>query len=258
VVVQVLGPRPEARRVQPEVQLPQAVRVAYPAAARLARLARWAVLAEAVHPAAPDADRRPAYPSAEVARMVRVPRRAEASAVQPLAAERMGALRPAEQPGASAGAVAEVPREEAEPRVLEAQPRAAPEVQGAAVGRQPAAESAGAARRREAAAERGVAVQRQAAARAAGVAVQPRAAARGAAVEVQPQAAVRAAGVVRRLGAGQVSEVLRRAARDARGARPLAVAWVAPLSTRLRGDRPAPSARARSAHPRRGLRTAQR
>jgi hypothetical protein len=79
----VLGPRPEARPAQPEVQPP-------------APLALWA---EAVHPAVPDADRRPAYPSAAAARMVRVPRRAEASVVQPLA-ERMGALRPAEQPEA--------------------------------------------------------------------------------------------------------------------------------------------------------------
>jgi hypothetical protein len=176
--------------------------------------------------------------------MVRVRQRAEVPVAQPLAAEPKGALRPAEQPGALAEAAAEVQREEEVPRALAAQPKVAPEVLAAwdaAAGPQPAVASVAA----------GVRQPEEAAAPvAAGVRQPEEAAAPDVAVVALPQGVARAVAAVLQPAAGPVAEVRRPAARDAQGVLPSAAAWAALPSIRLRGDRPAPSPSARSAHAR--------
>jgi hypothetical protein len=138
-------------------------------------------------------------------------------------------------PSARRAAVAAAEQEAQQvPGVVAAQPQVAPEVRDVAAVPQPAAEPAGAVRRREV-----VAVQDVAAA------VQRRAAGPASVAVRQRAAAVRDAGV------------LRPAARDARGVLLLAAAWAGLLSIRCRGGRPAPSARAHSAHARECLRIAQ-
>jgi hypothetical protein len=197
---------------------------------------------EAVRPAVPDAVRCPARPSVAAVQMVRVPQRAEVAVAQPLAAEPKGALRPAEQPGALAEAAAEVQREEEAPPALAAQPKVAPGVLAewdAAAGPQPGVASVAAGvRQPEAEAAPDV---------AAAVLPQVEVAERGAAEVALPPAAV----------LDVVAEVLRQAARGAPGVLLLAAAWAALLSTRLRGDRPAPSPQVRSARAREVLRIAQ-
>jgi hypothetical protein len=184
--------------------------------------------------------RYPARPSAAAARKVRAPRateEAEAMAAQRLAqAERLvppalqAAVRGAQQ---ALGVVA-------------AQLPEAAAVRDAAAGPQPAAESAGAARRREAAAVQGAAEVAQ---RRAGPASEA----------VLPQVAEVPAAVAARLRVAEALDAgaLRPAARDG-AARPSAAAWAGLPSTRCRGDRPAPSAPAQSAHAGGCLRTAQR
>jgi hypothetical protein len=148
-------------------------------------------------------------------------------------------------PAVQAEVVGAVREAQQVPRVLAAQPQAAPEaaaVWDVVVVPQPAAESAGVARRPEAAAAAvpGVAevVPRRAAAPASVEAVRRR----GAPAGVPDEAAVR-----------------RRGARDeARGALLLAAAWGAVLpSIRCQEGRLAPSARAQSARARESLRIAQ-
>jgi hypothetical protein len=193
----------------------------------------------------------PARPSAAAARKVRALQGTEeagAVVAQHLAqAERL--VPPALQ-AAVAAAVREaqqvLPASTAQPRAVPGEV-AAPDV---VVGPQSAAESAGAARRREAAAVQDVAAVQRRAAGPASVAVRPRAAEvavpdaeeaprRGAEAEV-PDAAV----------------VLRPGARGgAQGVLLSAAASAAPLCPQA--ARPAPSARAQSAHARGGLRTAQ-
>jgi hypothetical protein len=214
--------RPQAARLVPLMEL-------HSAQPRVPRPVRAAV----VRPAVLAVVRCPARPSAAAAQMVRVRRRAEVPVAQPPAAEPKGALRPAEQPGALAEAAAEVQREEEVPPALAAQPKVAPAVLaawGAAAEPQPAVASV-----------------------AAGVRQPEEAAAPDVAVVALPQGVARAVAAARLRGAaaGPVSEVRRPAARDAQGGPPLAAAWAAvPLSIRLRGDRPAPSPSARSAHAR--------
>jgi hypothetical protein len=213
--------------------------------------------AEAARPDVPAGFRRerpkarhPVRPSAAAARKVRVPRRGEASVAQPLAAERMGALRPAEQPGALAGAAAAVPRAEVAPPALAVQPKAAPEALAVwdAAGPQPVAASGAA----------GVRQPEEAAAPDAAVAVLPPEAVRAVAAEERPREAVRAAAAeVRPRGAARVAEGRRRAA-PGEAARPSAAAWAALPWTRFRADRPAPSPWGRSAPARESLRIAQR
>jgi hypothetical protein len=138
-----------------------------------------------------------------------------------------------------------VPWEEVAPLASAVQPKAAPEVLAvwdAAVGPQPVAVW-----------DVAVGPQPVAGSVAAGVR-QPE---EGAA----PDAAERLPGVARvavaeRRRAARVAEVRRRAG-PGEAARPSAAAWAAPLSTRLRADRPAPSPLARSAHARKSLRIAQ-
>jgi hypothetical protein len=221
--------RPQAARPAPLME-PRSAQAGAPRRVRTA-VARPAVLAV----------RRPARLSAEAGPKVRVRRRAEVVPLAQLpAAEPKGALRPAEQPGALAEAAAEVQREVVAPQALAAQPKAALEVLAewdAAAGPQPVAASvaAGVRQPEEAAGQdAAVAVQRRAAGQAVAAAVRLR-------VAEAPDAAAR-----------------RRAARGAQGALPSAAAWAGLPWTRCRGDRPAPSARARSAHAREGLRTAQR
>jgi hypothetical protein len=146
-------------------------------------------------------------------------------------------------PAVQAEVVGAVREAQQVPRVLAAQPQAAPAaaaVWDVVVVPQPAAESAGVARRPEAAAVPGVAevVPRRAAAPASVEAVRRR----GAPAGVPDEAGVR-----------------RRGARDeARGALLLAAAWGAVLpSIRCQEGRLAPSARARSARARESLRIAQ-
>jgi hypothetical protein len=222
----------DAAAVLPEALCPQAAQLAllmglHSAQPKAARLVQAAVVRLAVLAA-----RRPARLSAEAAPKVRVRRRAEVPVVQPLAAEPKGALRPAEQPGALAEAAAEVQREVAVPPALAEQPRVAPGVLAewdAAAGPQPVVASVAAGvRQPEEAAEPDVAV-----------AVLQRGAARAVAAE-QPREGV----------AAPVSEVPRLEARGARAVLPLAAAWAAPLSTRLREDRPAPSPQVGSARAR--------
>ena len=211
---------------------------------------------EAARPDVPDGLHRacPARPSAAAARKapaLRAMEAAEAAVAQRLAQTARLVPPVLRAAGAVAVAVREVPQA---PQVAAAQPRAAPEVWDAVVGRQPAAGSAaGAARQPEAAAVQDVAAaeQRQAAGPAAAAAPL-----RGAEVAVPDaeEAPLRGAEAE---GLDAAAEVLRRVARDGPGAPLLAAAWAGLPSTRLQGGRLAPSARARSAHARRCLRTAQ-
>jgi hypothetical protein len=175
---------------------------------------------------------RPARPSAAAAPKVRAlqaTEEAEAMVAPRLAqAER---LAPAALQVAEAAAVQEAQQVLG---VAAAQPQAAPEVWDVAVAPQPAAEEpAGAVRPLEAAAVQDVAA-------------------------VQRRVAGPVSVAVRLRGAGVLdAAVLRRAAPDAQGGLLLAAAWAALPSIRCRGDQPAPSARARSAHARRALRTAR-
>jgi hypothetical protein len=84
-----------------------------------------------------------------------------------------------------------------------------------------------------------------------------RGAERAVAVVVLPQAERAVAAAVRLRAAGPVSEVLRQAVQGAQGVLPSAAAWAAPLSTRLRGDRLAPSPPVRSARAKESLRIAR-
>jgi hypothetical protein len=217
--------------------------------------------AEAARRAVPADSRRgaeaqhPARPSAAVARRARaqqlaVPRPAES---RPVVVRPVG-LRLAEPAGqaAVAGEAGEARQAQsasaAQPQAARAElavsDAGAPQpaaVSGAAV--RPPEEGAGvldvAAAPPQAAVRAAVAARlrvAQAAARAAVVAVRPRVA--------QGEVLV-AAGVPRQAG------------RAALAVQPSAAAWAAPPSTRFRGDRLAPSARARSAHARGRLRTAQ-
>jgi hypothetical protein len=181
----------------------------------------------------------PACPSAAAARKVRAPQvteEAEAMVAQRLArAERL-------VPPALQAAVAPAVREAQQaPRVVAAQPPVAPVARDVAVGRQPAAGSAGAvARRLEAAAAEPASETvrlREAEVAAPDAEVVPLP---GAAAEVLDAAGVRRPG-----------------ARDGPAVLLLAAAWAELPSTRLQAGRLAPSARARSAHARGGLRTAQ-
>jgi hypothetical protein len=154
---------------------------------------------------------------------------AEAMVAQRLAqAER---LAPPALQAAVAAAVREV---QPAPGVVAAQPQVAPEAWDVAAAPQPAAERAGVARRLEVAAVQDVAaaVQRRAAAPAS--------------------VAVRLRGAAGALDAA----VLRPGALD-EGVLLLAAAWAGLPSTRLQGDRLAPSAGAQSAHARGCLRTAR-
>jgi hypothetical protein len=169
---------------------------------------------------------RPARPSAAVARKVQ--------------ARRQEALRLAE-PAVQAGVSEAEPQQEVLPASAARRRAARAElaVSGAGALRPEAAAAvwdAAAGQQREAAAVQGEAVV--ALLQAAAVA----------------RAAVAAAW---RPGAAPVSEVLRRAGRDEPAEPLLAAAWAALPSIRCRGDQPAPSVRARSAHARRALRTAR-
>jgi hypothetical protein len=266
-----------------EVLLRKAVPIVIPAAqserlmalrsartvARQERAARPVALrrerAEAARPAVPGGSHRglempaqhPARLSAAVARKARALRAAAVMAAQRLAeamvAQRQVAQRQAEP---AVQAVGPEPQQEVSPASA-AQPTAAREEEVApdvVVGRQPAVESAEvAARRREAAAVRGAAevVQRRAAGPASVEAVRLRGAQVAAPdAEEAPQRAAPA-------GVRDAAGVLRRVARDeARGVLLLAAAWAGPLYPQA--ARLAPSARARSAHARGCLRTAQR
>jgi hypothetical protein len=173
------------------------------------------------------------------------------SVAQPRAAEPKGALRPAEQPGALAEAAAEVQREEEVPPALAAQPKVAPGVLAewdAAAGPQPGAApvAAGVRQPEEAAVPDAVVVALLRGAVRAVAAVLRQAAERAAVAALLPE--VRAVPAL---------EVPRREARGAQGVPLLAAAWAAPLSIRLRGDRPAPSPPVRSAHAREVSRIAQ-
>lgn len=217
------------RRVRTEALHPVQAEAAGPAALRPAVLP----------PAVLAAVRCPARPSVVAAQMVQVPQRAEVSVAQPLVAEPTVGLQPAEQPGALAEAAAEVQREEEVPPALAARPKVAPGVLAewdAAAEPQPAVASG-----------------------AAGVRQPEEAAVQGVAVAALPQGVARAvAAAVRQPGAVQVAEVRRRVVRGAQGEPLSAPAWAAvPLSTRLRGARPAPSPPARSAHAKERLRIAQ-
>jgi hypothetical protein len=217
--------RPQAARLAPLMELRSAQR-------RAPRPVRTAV----VRPAVLAAVRCPVRLSVVAAQMVRVPQR-EVPVAQLLVAEPKGALRPAEQPGALAEAAAEAQREEEVPPALAVQPKVAPGVLAAwdaAAGPQPVVASV-----------------------AAGVR-QPEAAAAPDVVVALPQAAVRAVAAVLQPGAAPVAEVRQRAARGVQGEPLSAAAWAAvPLSTRPRGDRPAPSPPARSAHATESLPIAQ-
>jgi hypothetical protein len=180
----------------------------------------------------------PARPSAAAARKVRaLPATEEAEA---MVAQRLAQAERLARPAAEAQAVREAQQA---PGVVEAQPRAAPEVRDAAVAPQPAAEPAGAVLRLEVAAVRDVAAAPRRVAGLASVAARRRAV--GPAAEaVRPRVAgVRDAGG------------LRPGARGAQAVLLLAAAWAALPSTRLQGDRLAPSARV--ARARRQVRTAR-
>jgi hypothetical protein len=189
-----------------------------------------------LRPAVPAAVRCPARPSVVAAPKERVPLRAELKERAQRRAEPMKVLRPA---GRAEGAAAALPEQVAR-QALAVRPKAVPGVPAVS------AEAA--------------APQPEAASGAAGLLPEERAAVQGVAAEVPQLAAEQAAVAVRLRGerAGPVSEVLRRAARGAQGEPLSAAAWAAdPLSTRLREDRPAPSAPARSAHAKESLRIAQ-
>ena len=184
------------------------------------------------HPSAAAARRARTLQAAEVAQRLAEARQLVAPAVQAAGA---AAVRQAQKVAlASVGQPTAVPEAAAGwDAVAELQPAAGWD---AVAGPQPAAESAGVvARRREAAAVP------------------------DGAEEVQPQAAGPVAAEAVRLRAAQAPDaeaaVLPRVARD--GVLLLAAAWAALPSTRLQGDRLAPSARARSAHAKGWLRTAQ-
>jgi hypothetical protein len=232
--------------VLPEALRPQAVRLAplmelHSAQWRAARPVR----PEAARPAVLDAVRCQARLSVVAAQMVRVRRRAEVPVAQLLAAEPKGVLRPVEQPVAWAEAAAEVQRELVVPSALAVQPKVAPgalaEWDAAAGPQRVAGSGAAEVLLPEVAAALDV---------AAVVPRQVAGAARGAAeAELRP-----AAEAVPDVAA----EVRQRAARGAQGEPLSAAAWAAaPLSTRLRGDRPVPSPPARSAHAKESLRIAQ-
>ena len=224
---------------------------------------------EAARPDVPAGFRRerahhPARPSAAAARKVRALQATEEAVVAQRLARGERLVPPALQAEEAAG----VREAQQVPPASAAQPTAAAEAEVTA-GRQPAAEPAEAERRREVAAVQDVAaaVQRPAAGPAS-VAARPR----GAEVAAPDAAEVRlreaevvaldAAEVPLReaeAGAPDAAGVRRRVVEQdgAQGARLLAAAWAELPSTRQQGDRPAPSARPRSAHARRRLRTAQ-
>jgi hypothetical protein len=217
-------PLTEPRSVQPALPCPE-----YPEAAR------------PVVPAGPHREY-PACPSAAAARKVRVLQAtAEAEALEAQRSAQPERLVP---PALQAAVAAAVREAQQAPRVVAAQPRAAPEeaaVWAVAVERQRAAESAGAVARRlegaaaEPASEAVRLREAEVAAPDAEVGPLP-----GAAAEVLDAAGVRRPG-----------------ARDGPAVLLLAAAWAELPSTRLQAGRLAPSARARFAHARGGLRTAQ-
>jgi hypothetical protein len=188
------------------------------------------------HPARPSA-------AARKVRALQATEEAEAMVAQRLAqAERLA------RPALRAAVVAAGREVQQGPQVAAAQPTAVPGELAASdvVGRQPVAVSAAAARRLEVAAGQGGAevVQR----RAAGPA--------SVAVRLQVAGAPDAVAVRLRVVEAPDAEVRRPAARDG-AVLLLAAAWAGPPSTRRRGDRLGRSARARSAHARGCLRTAQ-
>jgi hypothetical protein len=191
----------------------------------------------------------PARPSAAAARKVRALQATEEAAA--MVAQRLAQAEQLVPPVLQAAAVAAVQQAQQVLPASAVQPTAAPgegEVWDVAAVPQPAAESAGAeARRRGAAAVRGVAE-----------AVQRRAAAPALVAVRLPGAVPDAAGApLREVEVPDAAGVRRRVGRDAQAARLSAAAWAGLPSTRLQGDRPAPSARARSAHARGQLRIAR-
>jgi hypothetical protein len=174
--------------------------------------------------------------------MVSVRWSAELWVAQPLAARRPAEAVLAQRlavPAAWGEAAAEAPREQAVPRAVAAQPKVAQAVRDAAAVPQLVAASVAVGPPPEERAGQDV------------VAVLPR----EVAAERLPGAA-RDAAAERLQAAVRVAEVRLRAARGA-AARPSAAAWAAPLSTRPREVRLAPSPWVRSAHARERLRTAQ-
>jgi hypothetical protein len=277
-----------------EVSLPEAVPMVIPAAQPGPVMALRQEQAAVARPAVPAGSHRglemparhPARPSAAVARKAQAQQSAARRPVEPGVVRRQVVLRLAE-PAVQAGVTEAAPQQEVQPASA-AQPQAARAElavsdagalqpgEGAAAGLQPAAGSAAAVRQPEEAAvlDAAEAALPQAAVRAAVVArlrvaqaagpVAEEALRRGAQAGVRRRAAGVAApdeaGVRRRVV--QAAGVPRRAARDAApGVLLLAAAWAALPWTRFRGDRRgdrlAPSARARSAHARGRLRTAQ-
>jgi hypothetical protein len=182
-------------------------------------------------PAVLAVDRCPARPSVAAAPKAR--RQVEST----VPAQQLAGLQP-EEPAGWAEAAAELQWEEVAPQALAARPKAVPGVLAvldAAAG-----------------------PQRAGAPVAVGVQQPEAAAVRVAAVEVQPQgAALAGVAAVQRPGAVQVAGVRRRVARGAQAVLPSAPASAAALSTQHRGDRPAPSPQARSAHAQESLRIAQ-
>jgi hypothetical protein len=212
------------------------------------------VQAVAARPDVPAGSRRdhpaqyPARPSAAAARKVRALRATEeagAMVAQRLAqAERLAPL------GQWAAVAAAVREAQQAPQVSAVRPKAAPgelAAWDAAAGPQRVAELDAEVRQPEVAAAQGAAgvVQRQAAGPALVV------------VRLRVAEALGAVAVRRRAAEVLDAAVPQPAARGA-AVRLLAAAWAGLPSTRRRGDRPAPSARARSAHARGCLRTAQR
>jgi hypothetical protein len=234
-------------------------------ALRLARPEARQERAEAARPAVPAGSHRglemparhPARPSAAVARKAQVPQSAVPRVAEPVVVWRPVALRLAAPTAQAAVAEALVEPQQEVPPALAAQPRAARAelaVSGAAAP-QPAAGSVAAVRLPE----EGAAALDEA------EAAQPRAAVRDAVVAARrrvAQAAVRDAAGARRRGAQvaapDAEEAPRREARDAaQGVLLSAAAWAALPSIRCQEGRLAPSARARFAHARARLRTAQ-
>jgi hypothetical protein len=265
VVVRVLALRPEGQRqvaLRRAALQPEAKRMAVPLTAlrSVQPALPCQVRAEAARPVVPDAVRYPARPSVVAAPKVRVllrvelkeraQRLAEPEAQQP--AEPMKVLRPAEPAGWAEAAAVALPEQVAR-QALAVRPKAVPGVLAvwdAAAAPQPEAASGAA----------GLLPEERAAGQGVAGAVPQRAAGQGVAEAVPQPAAEQAAVAVRLRGeqAGPVSEVRRRVARGAQGEPLSAAAWAAvPLSTRLRGDRPAPSPPARSAHAKESLRIAQ-
>jgi hypothetical protein len=210
--------------------------------------------------------RHPARPSAAAARKVRARQATEEAAAVVVAQHQAQAERLV--PRALQAAVVAVVREAQQ--VLAAQPTAVPgevAVQGALVARQPAAESAGEARLREAAAGQDVAAAQRRAAGQASAAVRPQGAevAGPASVAVRPRGAEVAGPdaeeAPRRGVEAEVPDGVAALRPGARAGPRGVLLWGPALaglpSIRRRGDRLAPSARARSAHARGRLRTAQ-